>query len=126
MAKKSVSERIRTLLAQGYSVKEISKKLKCSAGLVYQVRAYDKKKEKSVKRWESGVVTTSANKIKSQPSKGYIKTGEAARKQRDDMLNALATRPGAIRYGDSVLIPLPHHHMKPTLWQRVKNFFTGC
>ena len=116
MAKQSTSQRIRKMLAEGKSVKEISKKLKCSAGLVYQVRAYDKKAGIKTKQWKSGVVTTSAKP-----------TAKALQKrQQEAVLGALASKPGAIRYGESVFIPLPHHHMKPTLWQRVKNFFTGC
>ena len=44
MAKQSKSQRIRTLLAQGKSVKEIVKTVKCHPGLVYQVKSYDKSK----------------------------------------------------------------------------------
>lgn len=116
MAKQSTSQRIRKLLAQGLTVKEISKRLKCSTGLVYQVRAYDKKADIKTKQWKSGVVTTSA--------KPTVK--DLQKRQQEAVLNQLARKPGAIRYGESVFIPLPHHHMKPTLWQRVKNFFTGC
>ena len=60
MAKQSTSERIRKLLEQGYPVKVISKKLKCSPALVYQVRAYDKKKEQ---KWVMVETTTSKEPI---------------------------------------------------------------
>lgn len=51
MAKQSKSQRIRTLLAQGKSVKEIVKTVKCHPGLVYQVKSYDKSKaKKAVKK----------------------------------------------------------------------------
>ena len=63
MAKQSTSERIRKLLEQGYPVKVISKKLKCSPALVYQVRAYDKKKSKPKQDWVMMEVSTHAEPI---------------------------------------------------------------
>ena len=98
MAKKSVSERIRTLLAQGYPVKVISKKLKCSPALVYQVRAYDKKKEE--KKWVMVETTTSKEPI-------------GIPKEVAELHNI---------YGHTIAVTSPP---KPTLWQRVKSFFGG-
>ena len=73
--KMSVSEKIRKQLAQGKSVKEISKYLKCSPALVYQVRAYDKKKDE--KLWKSAAVTTSSKPVKT--AKDYQKEMQQAR-----------------------------------------------
>ena len=123
MAKQSVSERIRKMLAEGKSVKEISKRLKCSAGLVYQVRAYDKKK--SDKIWATAQVSTSANKVKARPNNSFIKTGEAARQMRENALNALAAKPGAIRYGETVFVPKDYPTPKQPLLTRIKNWFMG-
>jgi len=116
MAKQSTSQRIRKMLAQGYPVKVISKKLNCSTGLVYQVRAYDKKADIKTKQGGSGVVTTSAKSIDK----------ELQKKQQEAMLDALAHNPGAIRYGEAVFVPVPRHYTKPSLWERVKSFFAGC
>ena len=77
MAKQSKSQRIRTLLAQGKSVKEIVKTVKCHPGLVYQVKSYDKSKaKKAVKKtdmkargyekaqvWVKGVDSTSVTPV---------------------------------------------------------------
>ena len=116
MAKQSTSQRIRKMLAQGYPVKVISKKLNCSTGLVYQVRAYDKKAGIKTKQWESGVVTTSA--------KPTVK--DLQKRQQEAVLNQLARKPGAVRYGEAVFVPVPRHYTKPSLWERVKSFFAGC
>lgn len=60
MAKKqqSKSARIRKLLEQGKSVKHIAATVKCTPALVYQVKAYDKKKMEGA--WMT--VTTSTSK----------------------------------------------------------------
>lgn len=98
--KLSMSEKIRKQLDLGKTPKEISKYLKCSAGLVYAVRSADKKKEE--------------------------KTSYAV-KQRDDTLNALATKPGAVRYGDVVLVPKDYAEAthKRNFVQRFFNWICG-
>lgn len=49
MARQTKSQKIRVLLTQGKTVKEIAKAVKCPPGLVYQVRSYDKRKaEKAI------------------------------------------------------------------------------
>ena len=101
MAKQSVSERIRKMLAEGKSVKEISKKLKCSAGLVYQVRAYDKKKvtpKKAVKPQEWVMVEASTSK-------------EPIGIPKDVFYEHMQ--------------PLDHYRPQPSLFQRIKNWFMG-
>lgn len=102
MAKKqSKSARIRKLLEQGKSIKQIAATVQCTPQLVYQARADMKKKEliqtgKTVQRWK---------------------------KEQDDAFNAASIKPGAIRYGvDKVLVPKDYFQPKPTLWERFKSF----
>jgi len=59
--KLSVSERIRKQLDLGKTPKEISKYLKCSTGLVYAVRAAEKKKEE--KRFVTSTSTVKTTKV---------------------------------------------------------------
>lgn len=118
MAKQSTSQRIREMLEQGYPVKVISKKLKCSPSLVYQVRAYDKKKSTpKTKQWSSGVVTTSA-----KPTvKGLQK------RQQEAVLGVLAAKPGSIRYGETVFVPKDYATAQPkrNVVQRFFNWLCG-
>jgi hypothetical protein len=97
MSKQSKSARIRALLDQGYPVKVISKKLKCSPALVYQVRAYDKKKEK---KWVMVETATSKEPI-------------GIPKEVAELHNI---------YGHTITVTSPS---KPSLFQRVKNWFMG-
>lgn len=63
--KQSKSARIRKLLDQGKSVKHIAATVKCTPALVYQVKAYDKKKaapKKVAKPQEWVMVETSTSK----------------------------------------------------------------
>lgn len=103
MAKQSTSERIRKLLEQGYPVKIISKKLKCSPALVYQVRAYDKKKEK---KWVMVETATSKEPI-GIPKDVY-----------EDHF-------GSIRVRNAVQ-PFDYQQPKQSLLARIKNFFLGA
>jgi hypothetical protein len=113
--KLSMSEKIRNQLALGKSAKEISKYLKCSTGLVYAVKSADKKKDEKI--WKSASVSTSKKPVANQI--------------RADILDTIvANKPGAIRYGDTVLVPTRavdkiELYRKPTFFQRVKNFFMG-
>lgn len=50
MARQTKSQKIRVLLTQGKTVKEIAKAVKCHPGLVYQVRSYDKRKAEKAKK----------------------------------------------------------------------------
>lgn len=114
--KLSMSEKIRNQLALGKTPKEISKYLKCSTGLVYAVRSADKKKvvKKQVKNMINGANAAMA------------KAGEEARRQ--DILDTLAAKPGAIRYGDSVLVPnTPKDYAVPkrNFVQRFFNWLCG-
>lgn len=96
--KLSMSEKIRKQLDLGKTPKEISKYLKCSTGLVYAVRSSEKKKDE--------------------------KHSEAVKIQQD-MLNALATKPGAIRYGDVVMVPKDYAEPKRNIVQRFFNWLCG-
>jgi len=126
--KLSMSEKIRNQLALGKTPKEISKYLKCSTGLVYAVRSSDKKKsDKAIdllvevsrgrgntdksKAWKSAQISTSNSKT--------------AENVRNDMLNALATKPGAIRYGDDVFVPKDYAVPKRNFVQRFFNWLCG-
>ena len=129
MAKKpqSPTARIRKLLEQGKSVKHIAATVKCTPALVYQVKAYDKKKvEKkpiivpgSIKGYQQAMQQAAF----STSNTSIIKTGAAARKAREDALNMYQTpTPHSIQYG----APLDYYQPKQSLFQRIKNFFLGA
>ena len=106
MAKKpqSKSARIRKLLEQGKSVKQIAAMVKCTPALVYQVKAYDKKKSVIVpgslkghqKEWV--MVTTSTSK-------------EPIGIPKDVYLDHMP--------------PLDYYQPKPGLLKRIANWFFG-
>lgn len=108
MAKQTKSQRIRVLLAQGKSVKEIAKAVKCNPGLVYQVKAYDKKKE-----------------VKAKVKKAREDVAVRKMKDYENAWNA-ATSQQPIRVPNGILQPRDYYQPKPSLFQRVKNFFLGC
>lgn len=100
MSKQTKSQRIRNLLAQGKSVKEICKAVKCAPGRVYQVKSYDKSKAvkaKKVAKKDWVMVTTS----RSNEPIGIPRDVYEAHQPRD------------------------YYQPKPSLFQRVKNFFLG-
>lgn len=123
--KLSMSEKIRNQLALGKSAKEISKYLKCSTGLVYAVKSADKKKDEKI--WNSAGVSTNKKPLRVEG----LSLKQKQEQMCNDALNQLAlTKPGAIRYGDTVLVPTRavdkiEFYRKPTFFQRVKNFFMG-
>ena len=108
--KLSMSEKIRNQLALGKTPKEISKYLKCSVSLIYAVRSADKKKEEKV--WKAASVSTNSKPVDNQI--------------RSDILDTIvANRPGAIRYGDSVLVPKDYPTPKRNFVQRFFNWLCG-
>jgi hypothetical protein len=106
--KLSVSERIRKQLDLGKTPKEISKYLKCSTGLVYAVRAAEKKKLEAVK-----------------PKVGYTSTKPILTQEQHDTLNTLTDKPGAIRYGNIVMVPKDYEAPKRNIIQRFFNWICG-
>lgn len=102
----SKSARIRKMLDQGKSVKQITALLHCHPQQVYQVRS-DMKKAKQ-KAFQIDMM----NKAN---------TALAAHAQQE-ALNIMAAKPGAVRYGDIVMVPKDYVAQKPSLWQRVKQF----
>ena len=115
MAKQTKSQRIRNLLAQGKSVKEICKAVKCAPGLVYQVKSYDKTKAHKL----------TAKKLEKQLVKVQDKT--TGKQWGDEELYNITrgrrvfTQPNGISYTQ----PRDYYQPKPSLFQRVKNFFLG-
>ena len=104
MAKQSKSQRIRTLLAQGKSVKEIVKTVKCHPGLVYQVKSYDKSKEVKAKKWKAGNASASVTPVLDRTTGKQWSAGQIYQ----------------------ISQPRDYYQRKPSLFQRVKNFFLGC
>ena len=106
--KQSKSQRIRTMLDQNKSVKEICKAVKCSPALVYQVKSYDKNKAKKVSYQKLH------NKVVARLSE------EAA------VLNKTKAKT-PVKAGSWVEVqPKDYYQPKPSLFQRVKNFFFGA
>lgn len=120
--KQSKSARIRKMLEQGKSVKQIVAAVGCTAQMVYLTRSNMKKKavaqaktEVSVRKmrdyenaWDAAAVSTS--------KKSFIKTGEAARKAREDAIrNAIAT-----------IEPKDYVEPKRGVWPTIKRFFLGA
>lgn len=94
MAKKlTKTERIRKLLEQGKSVKQITAMVHCSPQQVYQIRAADKKKVVKV----------------------------IQKRERDAMMNAACNLQNQAPY-TMVEVPQNYFQPKPSLWQRVKSF----
>ena len=73
MAKQTKSQRIRVLIAQGKTVKEIAKAVKCNPGLVYQVKAYDKRKEAKAKKPAKKAVEMKTRGY--EPAQVWLKSG---------------------------------------------------
>lgn len=115
MSKQTKSQRIRNLLAQGKSVKEICKAVKCAPGLVYQVKSYDKTKahKLTAKKLEKKLVKVQDKVTGKQWSAEELYN---ITKGRDTM-----PQPGGIIYTQ----PRDYYQPKPSLFQRVKNFFLG-
>ena len=124
MSKQTKSQRIRNLLAQGKSVKEICKAVKCAPGLVYQVKSYDKTKahKLTAKKLEKRAAKVPVGVWQELPQKATVKD-----------LQKAAQKPGGV-WENATLIttPIPsyerpkdYYQPKPSLFQRVKNFFLG-
>lgn len=94
MAKKlTKTERIRKLLEQGKSVKQITAMVHCSPQQVYQIRAADKKKVVKV----------------------------IQKRERDAMMNAACNLLNQAPY-TMVEVSQNYFQSKPSLWHRVKSF----
>lgn len=114
MSKQTKSQRIRNLLAQGKSVKEICKAVKCAPGLVYQVKSYDKTKahKLTAKKLEKKAAKVPVGVWQELPQKATVK-------------DLQKTMQNPIRVPGGILQPKDYYQPKPSLFQRVKNFFLG-
>lgn len=99
--KLSVSERIRKQLDLGKSPKEISKYLKCSTGLVYAVRAAEKRKEEKAMHDHIACI------------------------EQQNHMNIMAAKPGAVRYGDFALVTKESYTPQPSAFKRFTNWLFG-
>ena len=96
--KKSVSQRVRTLIEQGHNNKDIVAQLKCKPQVVYNVR-YQINKSKGL-----GALSQQGTGISAPPA-------------------TPVWNPPAIMHAPEVL-PITMIE-PPTLWQRVKGWFSG-
>ena len=96
--KKSVSQRVRTMIEQGHSNKDIVAQLKCKPQVVYNVR-YQINKSKGL-----GALSQQGTGISAPPA-------------------TPVWNPPAIMHAPEVL-PITMEE-PPTLWQRIKGWFRG-
>lgn len=131
MSKQTKSQRIRNLLAQGKSVKEICKAVKCAPGLVYQVKSYDKTKahKLTAKKLEKRAAKVPVGVWQELPQKATVKDLQKTTGKQwgnEELYNItrgrrVVTQPNGISYTQ----PRDYYQPKPSLFQRVKNFFLG-
>jgi hypothetical protein len=105
--KKSVSQRVRTLIEQGHSNKDIVAQLKCKPQVVYNVRYQ-------------------INKSKGLGALGQQGTGISAPAPYKPITANVTPNTTPIKAGEWVDIHLPiTMEEPPTLWQRIKGWFRG-
>jgi len=103
--KKSVSQRVRTLIEQGHSNKDIVAQLKCKPQVVYNVR-YQINKSKGL-----GALSQQGTGISAPPLAVWTSP-------------SITPNTTPIKAGEWVDLPITMIE-KPTLWQRVKGWFSG-
>ena len=124
----STTQRIRTLIDKGYNNKDIIAKLKCKPQAVYNIR-YQLNKERGL--GSIGELPKPTDGIGAPPKKRTrrVKAGELASLPPTPPEPTITTASGEAyvlrpyplnSYGEITMI-----EPKPTLWQRVKEWFRG-
>ena len=110
--KKSVSQRVRTLIEQGHSNKDIVAQLKCKPQVVYNVRYQINKSKGLGALQQQGTGISAPPLVNPAPYKPITAN--------------VTPNTTPIKAGEWVDLHLPITMIEPpTLWQRVKGWFSG-
>lgn len=114
MTRRSTSNAVRQMLNKGMSVKDICRKLKVAPQTVYNVRYHMNKKRAA----ETGI-----KKLASKPVDEHASVAEPALQDSGKPLGLVQLSAGTPPPSYTVTFT-PEPEPKPTLWQRIKSFFS--